>query len=440
MAEIGSIAILMKELEKECEPCTRCGMCQANCPVYSQTGRETDTARGKLALIDGLIEEIIEDAKGVEKRLSKCLLCGACASKCPRGIKTNEIIIKARAILAEYSGLSPVKKFIFRKIIAHPKRFDRILFYGSRYQHFFITPKNESTGTSCARFISPVLSDRHVTPLAPVPFHKLISKSKIIKKTIPQNLMKTPRVFYFTGCLIDNLFPEVAEASVRVISHLNMDIHIPEKQACCGIPVLTSGDRKTFMDLVKYNLELFSPDKFDYFVTSCATCASTIKNLWPMIFRNDHSNETISKISRLSEKILDISQLVVRNTQLNLSSSQRIEKDTTPVTYHAPCHLTRSLGVTNEPIRLIQSNPSYTYIKMNNYDRCCGLGGSFNLRHYDISTEIGMQKRGNIISSGANIVATGCPACMIQLGDMLSKKKNALSVKHVIEIYAETLK
>jgi len=103
----------MKELEDQLSVCMRCGMCQAVCPVFAETGRESDVARGKLALLDGLTRELFKDPDGTFKRLNRCLLCGSCAANCPSGVNVLEIFIKARVILTGFMGLSTVQKLIF---------------------------------------------------------------------------------------------------------------------------------------------------------------------------------------------------------------------------------------------------------------------------------------------------------------------------------------
>jgi glycolate oxidase iron-sulfur subunit len=105
-----ALARLMRELEDQLVVCMRCGMCQSVCPVFDQTGREADVARGKLALLSGLMESMFDDPEGVNQRLNKCLLCGSCAANCPSGVSVQEIFLKARAILTGYMGLSPAKR------------------------------------------------------------------------------------------------------------------------------------------------------------------------------------------------------------------------------------------------------------------------------------------------------------------------------------------
>ena len=109
------------------------------------------------------------------------------------------------------------------------------------------------------------------------------------------------------------------------------------------------------------------------------------------------------------------------------------------ITWHDPCHLGKSLGVFSEPRALITAGGNRELVEMNEANYCCGNGGSFNLQHYDTSSQIGMRKRDNIVETGAETVATGCPACMMQLTDMLSQKGDRIKVRHAIEVYADTI-
>ena len=109
-------------------------------------------------------------------------------------------------------------------------------------------------------------------------------------------------------------------------------------------------------------------------------------------------------------------------------------------TYHDPCHLAKSLEVTAQPRQLIAATPDCRLVEMKEANVCCGNGGSFNLQNYDLSKQIGMKKRENILATGADTVATSCPACMMQIRDMLSQNGDRIAVKHVIEVYAESLR
>ncbi|RPJ17441.1 MAG: (Fe-S)-binding protein, partial [Desulfobacteraceae bacterium] len=247
---------------------------------------------------------------------------------------------------------------------------------------------------------------------------------------------------FYTGCLIDKIYPNVAQAALDVFSHHGIGVFIPEGQGCCGIPAVSSGDAGSFERLLRYNIEKYSSAGFDYLVTACATCTSTIKKIWPLMADAGSDNALKSKVEKISGKTLDINQFLVSKIGVKLQDGNKTSDkgDAVIITYHDPCHLKKSLGVSSEPRTLIKTNKDYSFKEMPEADWCCGMGGSFNLQYYEISSGIGKRKSGNIKAAGADVVATGCPACMIQISDMLSRANEKITVKHPIEIYAESIK
>ncbi|OQW98327.1 MAG: (Fe-S)-binding protein, partial [Desulfobacteraceae bacterium A6] len=420
MSDMKRLAQLMGELEEQLVVCMRCGMCQAVCPLFAVTGKEADVARGKLALLDGLLNKMFEDPKGVYERLNKCLLCGSCATNCPSGVKALEIFMKARIILTGFMGLSVTKKMILRGMLSNPRVFDRLLEWGAGFQGLFAKPASDTLGTSCVRIASPILKERHFVPLAPVPFHRIVPS------------MNTPagssgiKVAFFTGCLIDKIFPKIAQAALDVFSFHAVGVFIPEGQGCCGIPAISSGDAESFDRLLLYNIEKYSSADFDYLVTACATCTSMIKKIWSLMVNAGESDTLKTKVEKISGKTLDINQFLVSKIGLTLPEPEN--KYGEIITYHDPCHLKKSLGVYAEPRMLIKANTGYSFREMPEADWCCGMGGSFNLQHYEISADIGERKKKNIESSGCSVVASGCPACMIQISDMLSRSNKNITV------------
>jgi glycolate oxidase iron-sulfur subunit len=432
MTSVEDLARLMREIEEQLVVCMRCGMCQAVCPLFEQTGREADVARGKLSLLDGLLQEMFQNPGEVQERLNKCLLCGSCAANCPSGVQVLEIFIKARAILTGYLGLSSAKRLVLRKMLAHPALFDRLAAWGAKFQQLLTKPANDILGTSCARISSPLLADRHFLPLAATPFHR---KTPELDTQAGSSGLK---VAFYVGCLIDKIFPQIAQATIEVLNYHGVGIYLPPHQGCCGIPAVSAGDTKAFGDLLLHNLEKFNPDQFDYLVTACGTCTSTIREVWPLLVP-DHAAEITSCVRALASKTLDINQFLVAKVGVNALGQPRADNSSI-VTYHDPCHLKKGLGVAAEPRKLIDSHPNMQLREMTESDWCCGLGGSFNLQYYDISSRIGQKKRTNITATGCSTVATGCPACMLQIADMLSQSAQSIRIRHPIEIYADAIR
>ncbi len=433
MSQIKEIAGLLKELDDQLSLCMRCGTCQSVCPVFEQTGREADVARGKLALLDGLIGEMFKNPENACNRISKCLLCGSCADNCPGNVNSLEIFIKARTVIISYIGLSMAKKLVLRGVLVHPKLFNRVMKWSARFQKLFLKPANEMTGTSCARFVSPMIrmiKGRHIIPLAEKPFHVMVPE---LNTRAGSSGIKA--VFY-PGCLIDKIFPDIAGAVVNVLNHHGVGVLIPGGFGCCGIPAISSGDSRSFNRLVLHNLDLLKGYDFNVLVTACATCTFTIKKIWPIMLTHA-TPEQRSGVERLAGKTMDINKFLV--AQFNIDANQG-KQNMDIVTYHDPCHLKKSLGISTEPRTLIKASGNYRLKEMPDADQCCGMGGSFGIEYYDISEKIGQRKRDNIISTGCKTVATGCPACMIQIADKLSQEGDQVTVKHPIEIYAESLK
>ncbi|MBW1616752.1 MAG: (Fe-S)-binding protein [Deltaproteobacteria bacterium] len=426
---IQEIAILIESIEKEFAECVRCGMCQSVCPLYNQTRLETDVARGKLAIIEGLRKQLFDNPAISANYMQRCLLCGSCAENCPAGVNTNEIFIKVKAVLNGCRQLPAWKKILLRKILAKPKVFNLLLSAAEKFQKIIIKNIKESPEIFKVRAGIPFFKKRSFKKLAPQPFSKIVPYLNTGKKN---NGLKAA---FFTGCIIDRFFPNVALSVIEVLKYHNIGIYIPKNQGCCGIPAAAAGDAEAFKKLLRYNINIFAKENFDYLITACATCTSTIKKVWKILSPDDLKEA----VEDISVKTIDIHQFLTEKVKVDIKPV-KTKKNLPKIIYHDPCHLKKSFGIYKEPRKLIKANSDYSFTEMESPDSCCGMGGSFNLSFYDISSDIGKIKRDNIVASGASVAATACPACMLQLIDMFSKNKDNIKVKHSIEIYAEALK
>lgn len=429
MSDMKELLRLLGELDDQLVTCMRCGMCQAVCPIYGQSGREADVARGKIALLEGLAHEMVKDPEGVQERVNSCLLCGSCQANCPSGVKALDIFIKARAILVSYMGLPTVKKIIFRGMLTKPGLFNSMLSIASKFQGLFTSPANDVVGTSCSRMLAPVIGDRHFRLLAKTPLH---SEHPSLDTAPGKSGLK---VAFFPGCMVDKMYTGIGQAALKVFKHHGVGVFLPAGQACCGIPALASGDMDSYLTLVRENLAAFKGGSYDALVTPCASCTATIKEIWPKLVERMSAPEQ-EAVMAMAKKTMDINAFLVDKLGLTPPAPAQ---DATAVTVHDPCHLKKALGVSAQPRKLIAMNPGYAVKEMAGADVCCGCGGSFTLTHADMSAKIGQQKRDNIMNTGAGVVATGCPACMMQISDMLSRNGDRVSVRHPLELYAEAL-
>lgn len=429
MSDLQALAQRLLALDDKITNCMRCGMCQAVCPMFGASGQEGDVARGKLVLINNLAHMILKDPEALADKLGRCLLCSSCQAACPPGVQIMDIFRQAREVVYNYLGLSPIKKLIFGVLLAKPSLFNFAMRVGAPAQGLLFKKSGDVQGTVCAPMFNALIGERHIPPLAKKPLHAIFGALDEPRKA------GGIKVAFFPGCVADKMYVDMGEACIKALRHHGVAIFMPEALACCGIPAVCSGDAKGMLKELKANLEIMGKSEYDYVVTPCASCTSTLIELWPE-YAERLGPAQKKQAEDIAAKTMDINVFMVNVLGVKPKESQG---NATTVTYHDPCHLVKSLGVTKEPRTMIQANKNCELVEMNEHDRCCGCGGSFTLFHYDYSRQIGQRKRDNIVNSGAKVVATSCPACMMQLENMLSLNNDPIKVKHTMQIYADTL-
>ena len=431
MSNLHELSQRLMALDDRITACMKCGMCQAVCPMYGASGMEADVARGKLALIDNLAHEMIQDPEAVSDKLGRCLLCGSCQASCPPGVQIMDVFMEARELVNAYLGLHPVKKMIFRALLPQPGLFNLAMRVGAPMQGLMFRSTGAPQGTVCAPMLNFMLGDRHMRPLAKKPLH--VRHGALDERRQSGGI----KVAFYPGCMGDKMYVDMAEACLKVLHHHNVAVFMPKGLTCCGIPALSSGDADGMVKQMKVNLKALDGVDFDYILSPCGSCTSTIKELWPRYADRIGAAEK-RKVDQLAAKAMDINAFLV--DVLKVQPAAAPAGNATTVTYHDSCHLKKSLGVVSQPRAVMAANSAYKVVEMAEPDRCCGCGGSFNLFHYDYSRKIGQRKRDNVVASRAEVVAAGCPACMMQLEDVLSHNKDRVRVMHTVEIYAESLK
>lgn len=426
MDNLKQLADELSSLDDKLVKCMRCGTCQSVCPVFAETKRESDVTRGKLALLSNLATGLIEDPKAVRERLDRCLLCGSCQSACPSGVSILDIFMRAREIAAQYMGLNSIKKIAFRVMLCNPKLFAFLVKVGRPFHPLFLRDQKNAPHTACAPLMKPAIGDRRI-PIMP----KTSISEKYPNLDIPAGKSGL-KVLFFPGCMGDKVYTNVSEACLKIFRHFGVGVRIPQNLACCGIPALASGDVPSFKKMLEHDIDIFEKCEFDYVVTACSSCTETIGELWAKYAGGAYAE----KAEKIGKKAIDINAFLTDVLKVDLTPKGSPKER---LTYHDSCHLKKSLGISEQPRKLLRANANYEFTEMREADRCCGCGGSFTLTHYGLSRKIGQRKRDNIAASDAKTVACGCPACMMQLSNMLALNNDDIKVKHVAEIFADTL-
>jgi glycolate oxidase iron-sulfur subunit len=417
----------LKRVENEMKKCVKCGACRANCPAFTAFQREPAVARGKIALAQHIMKGDITLDDGTYAAMSKCLLCGSCVDKCPNQVPTDEIVIAAREALAQRRGLTTFHKAV-GQVIKNRKLMNMGALAAAVLGPLFFRKVPATSGLRL-RFPMPFLGgSRHIPQIA---------KKSFIKRhpEVIEGEPGKPRIVFFVGCMTNFVYTEIGEATLALFKHLGCTVIIPKGQQCCGLPGMSGGDLDTVRELAERNLEALEGHRADYVMTACATCGGALHKLYPLVI-GKRNPELRERLQALADKTVDVAVLL---RKLGLKPEQTGAGEALRVTYHDPCHH-RTAGITKEPRDLLTATPGIDLVEMEGADRCCGLGGTFNVYHYESSLKINASKSAAIMATGADAVVTGCPGCIMQLSDGLKQAGDKTRVLHTVELLARKIR
>jgi glycolate oxidase iron-sulfur subunit len=413
----------------ELERCVACGKCRAVCPVFAAEGAEASVARGKLKLLAAAEEGVLAYDADLGRLIDNCLGCRLCVEACPGGVRTDELLYAARERIHRQRGRGPLALFLLRWLLPRRDVLAAVAALVGRLQHWSArllglfrreADDNLSEGQRVQRALAGLyrlllplagLSPRLVPPtLAREPF--TVGRGELLNDAGSG----AERWGLFVGCAIDLGFPTTAAAVVRLARLAGVTLVAPRGQVCCGLPAWGSGDRRAANQLRQRNVSAFSDRRLDGVLTACASCAS---------FLREHYNDLLGQTLTLQEFLAD------KLERLPLRYDEGLT-----ITWHQPCHLARHLGVElAEPLLERLGN----YVEMDEKNICCGGAGSYFAKFPETAAAVGERKARHILASGADVVATACPGCAIQLEAALTRLGADIRVALLGELLVEHL-
>jgi glycolate oxidase iron-sulfur subunit len=411
----------LEDYRDEIDQCVKCGGCRAYCPAFGAEKHEGRVARGKIALADSLLKGDVELEGKFLLDMSQCLLCGSCYAQCPNKVHTEDIVAATRREIAQRKGLSTFGRGV-GAILKNQGLMNLLAKGGGAFSKLLFKKVPEQSGLRL-RFPAPFISaDRTLPPLTTKPFRERHPE------LIPGKPGK-PTVLFFTGCGINYMYPDSGEALLKALKFIGVNVIIPKAQVCCGLPAVSAGAASTVESLAEDNLRVFQQYQYDYIVTACASCHSGLTQIYPGMG---------AEFDEYKDKVKDIFVFLVEQGFADKLAELPKVENPIRVTYHDPCHL-RNHGIIKEPRAILKALPQVDFIEMESAGTCCGLGGTYSVYHYDTSKKIGAKKAGFITESGAELVATDCPGCIMQLQDSINHAGEKQRVVHILDLVAEAL-
>ena len=401
--------------------CNRCGFCQAGCPVFRVTGEEHSLSRGRLAIARELMLGTVELTAELVHALDDCLLCRGCTAHCFPALRTDEIVTAIRHAYLTRQGQPMWQRILFRSVLADSAKLEwagRLAVWAKRTG---LADLAEQSGAL-------KLVDRRLHGTADlVPTLPATPFRRGERSLGAAPAAARARIGYFVSCGLSFQFPEVVEATLRVLGRAGCAITVLDN-TCCGRPAHAYGDLDAARDIARRNLERLAPAmELDAIVSECGSCSGHLKE-YGTLLREDPAYA--ERAAALSGKVRSFSEFLAA-----LDSPVGLAPLAGTVTYHDPCHLSqRFSGVTAQPRRLLRGIPGLTFTELPEADWCCGAAGSYTFLHHTEAAGVLDRKMGNVEKTGATILATECPACMMHLAYGARTKGLPIQVRHISQL------
>lgn len=404
--------------------CVRCGACANVCPVYRLVGGH-NYGHIYIGAIGFILTYFLHSRDKAEHLVQNCLNCGACKKVCAAGIDLPRLIKEIYARISEEKGHSG-SNVLMGKLLSDRKLFHAALRVASMAQG----PVKAEKGF--IRHLPLIFSKEHkfrkLPALAKTPFRDMWAKAK------PKTANPQYKVALFSGCVQDFVYPEQVMAGAKLLASRGADLNFPMGQSCCGLPALMLGEKKAARDVARQNIQAIDPASCDYIVTMCASCASHLKHEYPRLLADDP--EMALTAERFADKVIDFSSLL--HDVLGVEAKTDGAGAGQAVAYHAPCHLCRGLGVTKAPRELLAES-GLDYRPYDEEEVCCGFGGSYSMKFPGLSAQMVGKKIKAAEETGAELLVTDCPGCVLQLRGGAAQMGSKLVVRHIAEVLAERL-
>jgi glycolate oxidase iron-sulfur subunit len=395
----------------EIRKCVHCGICLPQCPTYRVLGEEMDSPRGRLYLMRAAAEGRIALTPTLGQHFDRCLGCRACETACPSGVPFGSLLEATRAQIERHGR--PTHRGLFTSflyaVLPSPRRLGAMLAPLRFYQRSGI--QRLVRASRLLRLMPRLSLMEAMLPAVP-------PRVKLPEITRPRRLARG-RVGLLTGCVQRHLYPHVNRDTVRLLALAGYEVVVPRAQGCCGALALHAGRLDEFRAQASSLAAVFGAD-VDFVVTNAAGCGSAMKEY-------GHWLPDAPAARALAARTRDISE-VLADADLPLG-----RLDVT-VTYHDACHLAHGQRIRTQPRDLLRRIPGLTLVDLPESDFCCGSAGVYNLLEPDIAEKLLDRKAARILETGASIVATGNPGCLLQIAKGLRERGAAIEVVHPVEL------
>ncbi len=408
------------------DSCVHCGFCLSTCPSYRVIGKEMDSPRGRIYLMDAINEGEIPLNTATVQHFDSCLGCLACVSTCPSGVQYDKLISATRHQVERNYPRSWVDN-LFRNLLfslfPYPNRLRFLLIPLLIYQRLGLQKLVRATGL--LKRISPRLAAMESI----LPKVTLKSFQDNLPTIIPARGEKRYRVGMILGCVQRLFFSPINEATARVLTANGCEVVIPKTQGCCAALPEHQGQTEQAKALARQMIDSFENTGVDFIIINAAGCGHTLKE-YGHILENDPQYR--EKAKAFAGKVKDVQEFLT-TAGLTTKLSPLTDKTLTLV-YQDACHLLHGQKISVQPRQLLRQIPGVKLREPIDAALCCGSAGVYNMLQPEVADELGQQKVNNLLNTGAELIASPNPGCTLQITKHLRLQGKEVAVMHPMEL------
>jgi glycolate oxidase iron-sulfur subunit len=398
------------------DDCVHCGFCLPTCPTYSLWGEEMDSPRGRIYLMNqGLNGEPMTDS--MVQHFDACLGCMACVTACPSGVQYDKLIEATRAQVERRHRRSLSDRLLRALVFA--------LFPYPRRLRLLRGPLRVYQWSRLSRLVGRLLARMPrlaaLEALAP----QLGRRAKIPER-LPATGPRRAVVGMLLGCVQREFFPQVNAATARVLQAEGCDVVVPRAQGCCGALSVHNGRESEAQRFARALIDAFATEGVEYVVVNAAGCGSAMKEYADLLADDpayaERAKAFAGRVRDLSEILVELGPVAVRHPLPMVAA------------YQDACHLAHAQGVRSQPRQLLRGIPGLELREIAEPEICCGSAGVWNVLNPEPARELGDRKATAVTATGADVLVTANPGCLMQIAAAMRRGGGAIALAHTAEI------
>jgi len=413
------------------QQCMHCGMCLPTCPTYDATKLERHSPRGRIALMRAVADDRLEPSKTFADEMYFCLGCLACMTACPAGVNYAELFEHARAEVESRKLLNTTRRglirgFTVKWLFMDHRRLTAVGRAMRLYQELGLQDLVRNSGV--LKLLPKRLQElESMTPRVQPRF-----SNEMIGRVTPARGERRFTVAVLTGCAQDLIFSDVNRDTVEVLARNGCEVHTPPDQPCCGSLHAHNGEWALAQTLARRMIDALPPERYDAIITNAGGCGSHLKHYAKLL----EGDPAYAQRAHLwDSKLKDVHEFLVPagiRPPKAVSGGSRVR-----VTYHESCHLSHGQKVVTQPRQMLKAIPGIDLVELPEATWCCGSAGIYNLTQPEMAGQLLERKVKHIRSTGATVVATANPGCMLQVINGCRSAGMTIRVAHPVTLLAE---